>query len=281
MKKLIIFITVVAISIFAYKTFFRKSDNSYRTTTNSGIDMKKVSKIFADTLDTFTKTAKAAEVKPSDQAETATAENTTPQTETATTNSITPDAAKDATEITEAKPEAETFKPLAEEEIKSKQDQMDGFMKLFSENLNKAKLTTYPLAANFSSKGSVQGFKDSNKNLKKDPGEDIVFAIEADNKNKTLVAYDYNNHDYYHHHRYHSSWHSGIGGMFTGYFIGSMVGRQFRSGGFGSSSFRHKSSYRTRTPSYSSSRSYGSSSRSYSSGGARSYGGSRSFSGGK
>lgn len=178
-----------------------------------------------------------------------------------------------AADITEETPEAQNFKQISAAE-ESKAD-LDDFITDFSINLNKAKLASFPIAVNYTGSGAIQGYRDNNSNFKKDSGERALFLIEVDNERSRIVATDTQN-GYHRDYSYRSRWHGG--GFFTGMFLGSMMGRQSRSGIFSSRFSNMKMSSKNY---YSGAVSKAKSSWKSSSRRARSSGGSRSFSRGK
>lgn len=273
------------------------------------VDLNKVLDIFADTLDDFAKNNKlvaTASAAPTDgsgrtikETKVIDSNNNEPTSkspdfttavkekakEIETNNTATTEVASatnnEAAEITEQTPEATTFKPLSEEEEKKNISKIDQFLKKYTAALNKAKLVKYQLGTQFSSGGAIIGFKDDNKNGKKEAQEKQVFLLEIDAERDRIVATDTQN-NYHRDYHYRSHWHSSGTGLFAGYFIGSMLGRQSRFGGFSSSRFRNMrmspKSYHSSATSKAKSTFNRTSSKSSS---ARSSGGSRSFFRGK
>lgn len=113
---------------------------------------------------------------------------------------------KEEAEIKEVKPTEEN------EEYKKK------FLATYTENLNKAKLISSPIAAKMTEQGDVEGYKDANKNKVADTGEKKLFTVVVDAEGSRLIAFDDANH-------YRDQSYRPRGGFFTGYLIGSMLGR--------------------------------------------------------
>lgn len=120
-----------------------------------------------------------------------------------------------------------TITPVGMENQNPKYDAM--FIQAFAENLNSAKLMSRPLGVGMKSDGALEGFIDPNQNLVRDTGEKQVFTIEFDSERNRLIATDTQN-------QYRRSSHFRPGGLFMGYFLGSMLGRQ-RSAGISPSRF--------------------------------------------
>jgi hypothetical protein len=98
------------------------------------------------------------------------------------------------------------------------------FVERFATRLNQAGLSKDPIGVVMLGDGAVEGFRDLNNNRSKDGGEATLFKIELDKERNRLIATDTQNN----HHR-SSGYHMG-GGFFTGYLLGSMLGRQHYSG---------------------------------------------------
>jgi len=108
--------------------------------------------------------------------------------------------------------------PVAtEDEDAAKQD---AFLQKYAAKLNELQLTNSPIGVMMSADGSIAGFTDPNKNMTKDAGEKKLFAVQIDAEQNRLIASDTN--DYHRDHRHRPR----MGGLFTGYMLGSMLGRQ-------------------------------------------------------
>jgi hypothetical protein len=98
------------------------------------------------------------------------------------------------------------------------------FLENFADNLNKAQLRSTPIGVAMLDNGTVEGFEDPNKNMKKDSGEKVLFKIHIDKKRNRLIASD----TIQGRHRDHSL---GPGlGLMMGYMLGKMLNRQSSSG---------------------------------------------------
>jgi len=91
------------------------------------------------------------------------------------------------------------------------------FLTVFRTKLNAAKLVAKPIGAVFHESGSVNGFVDLDKDNVQDAGEKELFKIQIDEARGRIVASDGAGH--HRDHRYRS------GRFFTGYLLGSMLGR--------------------------------------------------------
>ncbi len=139
------------------------------------------------------------------------------------------------------------------------------FTRRFQQNLNAAKLAQNQIGVNMPQDGSVEGYIDYNSNFSQDSGEKTIFKVELDVERNRLIATDTQN-------QYRrSTGYSFAQGMFAGYLLRSMFGRQ-RGMGIMPSRFSNMkmSSNNYRTKSTSSAKKS-----------ARSLGGSKSFKGGK
>ena len=92
------------------------------------------------------------------------------------------------------------------------------FLDLYAKNLNEAKLIKSKIGVQMEDSGDVVGFKDGNGNGTKDAIEKKLFTVMIDSEGGRLIAKDEANH-----HRDRS--YRPRGGFFTGYLIGSMMGR--------------------------------------------------------
>lgn len=119
-------------------------------------------------------------------------------------------------------------------------DEEDGqrkeFLDLYATNLNKARIIKSAVGVEMSPSGDILGFKDANSNKARDSGEKEIFKLQIDADNSRVIASDGT---YYRDHRYRPR-----AGFFTGYLIGSMLGRNrsYYSGARASSkpNFRNK-----------------------------------------
>lgn len=119
-------------------------------------------------------------------------------------------------------PPPDTVEPMSADTRNPEYDAL--FLTRFSENLNAAKLTTDRIGVSMLQDGSVEGFRDTNTNDMKDAYEKSIFKIEIDTEGNRLIATDTQN-------RYRrSTGYSMMHGMFAGYFLSSMFGRQHYSG---------------------------------------------------
>ncbi len=139
------------------------------------------------------------------------------------------------------------------------------FIQKFQTNLNNAQIAKGQIGVQMPKDGSVEGYIDSNNNFSQDLNEKTVFKVEIDVERNRLIATDTQN-------QYRrSTGYSFAQGMFAGYLLRSMFGRQ-RGMGIMPSRF---SNMKMSGNNY---RKSGLSSRTKS---ARSSGGSKSFKGGK
>ncbi len=139
------------------------------------------------------------------------------------------------------------------------------FVQKFQKNLNNAQIAKGQIGVQMPKDGSVEGYIDSNNNFSQDINEKTIFKVEIDVERNRLIATDTQN-------QYRrSTGYSFARGMFAGYLLRSMFGRQ-RGMGIMPSRFSNmkmsrnnyrKSGFFSKTKS------------------ARSSGGSRSFKGGK
>ena len=111
--------------------------------------------------------------------------------------------------------EAEVAEVKADQEKPEKRKE---FLDLYAKNLNAAKLIKSKIGVQMEESGDVIGFKDSNGDNKKDTIEKKLFTVMIDSEGGRLIAKDEANH-----HRDRS--YRPRGGFFTGYLIGSMMGR--------------------------------------------------------
>ena len=103
------------------------------------------------------------------------------------------------------------------DEASEKAEFQKEFVDLYTTNLNKAKLVSGSIGVVMAPSGDIEGFKDKNSDMKKDAGEKKLFSIQIDEENSRVVATD---DTYYRDHSYNRR-----SGFFTGYLIGSMMGR--------------------------------------------------------
>ena len=111
--------------------------------------------------------------------------------------------------------EAEVAEVKAGDEKEGKRKE---FLDLYAKNLNAAKLIKSKIGVQMEASGDVIGFKDGNGNNVKDSIEKKIFTVMIDTEGGRLIAKDEANH--HRDHRYRPR-----GGFFTGYLIGSMMGR--------------------------------------------------------
>ena len=135
-----------------------------------------------------------------------------------TKTSAKPEGKAPTKKATAKKADSKEFKPVKED--KAKQEKI---LKRFADELNKAKLIKSTIGVSFATSGSIEGFTDKNKNMKRDSGDKKLFKIEIDTQKKRLIASD--EHGYRRDHGYRRSGFSG-GGFFMGYMFGSMMSRQ-------------------------------------------------------
>lgn len=103
---------------------------------------------------------------------------------------------------------------VVKEEDKAKQEK---FVSLFRTKLNAAKVSAVPVGVTMDASGAIKGFADANQDNVKGAGEKELFKIEIDEQRNRVVASDGGGH--YRDHSYRP------GGFFTGYLLGSMLGR--------------------------------------------------------
>lgn len=116
----------------------------------------------------------------------------------------------------------DTIKPLDSGSQNPEYNRM--FVERFSANLNNAKIASSPIGVSMVQDGSVEGFIDQNANNSKDINEKSIFKIEIDAERDRLIATDTQ-------HQYRrSSGYSMTHGLFAGYFLSSMFGRQRGAG---------------------------------------------------
>lgn len=127
-----------------------------------------------------------------------------------------------ATTLTEldATAEDKTEKGVAEVKPEDEREEdRQKFLDKYTTNLNNAKLIKSAIAVQMTEAGDVEGFTDANTNKKVDTGEKKLFTVMVDPENSRLIASDDANH--YRDRAYRPR----MGGFFTGYLIGSMIGR--------------------------------------------------------
>ena len=121
-----------------------------------------------------------------------------------------------ADEGAEKKPGEVELQPV--EPIKEDKAKQTAFLKQFADELNKAKLVKSPVGVILNGDGSVEGFTDNNKNAQKDAGEAMLFTVQVDAERSRLIASDG---EHYRPAAYRPHF-----GFFSGYLLGSMLGRQ-------------------------------------------------------
>jgi hypothetical protein len=92
------------------------------------------------------------------------------------------------------------------------------FLVAYAAKLNAANLITSPIGVEMSSTGEIVGFKDANSDAVQTPDESQLFTVTIDLEQNRLIASDGDGN--YRPHSYRP------GGFFTGYLLGSMLGRQ-------------------------------------------------------
>ena len=105
----------------------------------------------------------------------------------------------------------------------TKQQHLDKFNTLFTQNLNNAKIYSKPLATTVKSDGSFEGFVDANQDLKQDISEAKLFTVEVDNERNRLIATDTQEG----HRRDHGF---SMGGLAAGMLIGHLLSKQSAAG---------------------------------------------------
>lgn len=103
------------------------------------------------------------------------------------------------------------------DEANEKAEFQKEFVELYADNLNKAKLVSGSVGVIMAPSGDIEGYKDTNSDKKKSSGEKKLFSIQIDEENSRVVATD---DTYYRDHTYRRR-----SGFFSGYLIGSMMGR--------------------------------------------------------
>ncbi|MEZ6133525.1 MAG: hypothetical protein R3C53_01315 [Pirellulaceae bacterium] len=96
-------------------------------------------------------------------------------------------------------------------------DEEKKFCADFATRLNAAALISKPIGVSMDEKGDLLGFTDANKNNTQDAGDEKLFTIEIDAAGGRLIASDNQGNHRPHHYRSHG---------FTGFLLGSMMGRQ-------------------------------------------------------
>jgi hypothetical protein len=111
--------------------------------------------------------------------------------------------------------EIQAIEPSKQDPTKEKE-----FLSKYAAKLNEMHVMSTPVGVLMTPGGEIVGFQDPNENMTQDAGEPKEFTVTIDPSNKRLVASD--NHGYHRPHGYHFS----PGGMWMGYMLGSMMGRQ-------------------------------------------------------
>jgi len=123
--------------------------------------------------------------------------------------------------------------PVTDEAEMSKDDKANEFVKVYTKQLNDAKLMKDPVGVIFSSAdGSFLGFKDQNGNAKKDSGDTDLFKVEYFADEEKLIASDLVHTEYRRDRRFSGT------GFLAGYLISRMMFGQ-RRGGITSSRFKN------------------------------------------
>lgn len=110
--------------------------------------------------------------------------------------------------------QAEALEPVAEED----QEKTKTFADAFAKDLNEAKLLSKPIGVEVAQSGTIEGFQDLNKDNQRAAGELTLFTIDVDQERGRVIASDTAGHNRDHQYRPRF-------GMFTGYMLGSMMGR--------------------------------------------------------
>ncbi len=122
--------------------------------------------------------------------------------------------------------------PAVEEADVDNDAKIPSFVAAYTKELNDAKLMKDPVGvAHIASDGSFLGFKDSNKNGKKDAGDTDLFKVEVFQEENKLIASDLV------HREYRRDRHFSGTGFIAGYLMSRMMFGQ-RRGGITSSRFR-------------------------------------------
>ena len=103
--------------------------------------------------------------------------------------------------------------------------QTDEFMTQFAQALNESSVSQQPVGVDMREDGVIEGYSDLNSDGTKSAQEPVLFDIEVDVEQNRVIASQTVEGDTYH--RDHSYF---PGGIFTGYLIGSMLGRQMAYG---------------------------------------------------
>ncbi|MCH2129903.1 MAG: hypothetical protein MK179_12205 [Pirellulaceae bacterium] len=126
------------------------------------------------------------------------------------------DAASAANPANSSQPEDIAQVAAAEEDAAKQQE----LLTRFATELNSRKLIQSPIGVSLNANGAIEGFTDRNQNMTKDTGDKKLFTVQIDSDRKRLIASDTN--DYHREHPYRPR----MGGFFTAYMLGSMLGRQ-------------------------------------------------------
>lgn len=114
-----------------------------------------------------------------------------------------------------------SIQPIYNEDQKA--EYTDIFVQAFAKKLNEANLMSTTIGVGMLNDGSVEGFVDANNNGSKDYSEKQLFTVEIDSERNRLIATDTQ-------HQYRRDSHYRPSGLFMGYFLGSMLGRQMGAG---------------------------------------------------
>lgn len=99
-------------------------------------------------------------------------------------------------------------------------DKQREFLAKFAARLNASQMTTSNIGVQMNPDGVIEGFTDPNADMTKDADEERLFTVEIDAERSRVIASDT-----YSHHRDHA-YRPRLGGLFAGYMLGSMLGRQ-------------------------------------------------------
>ena len=105
-----------------------------------------------------------------------------------------------------------------------KSESMEGFREQLQTAYNTAQppLSSQPVGVDFRSDGAIVGYADPNGSASKDSGEEQLFTVEIDSEKERLIATDTSG---------QSQGHGfSMGGMLTGFILGSMLSRQSSAG---------------------------------------------------
>ena len=103
--------------------------------------------------------------------------------------------------------------------------QTDAFMTQFAQALNESSVSQQPVGVAMREDGVIEGYADRNSDGTRTAEEPVLFDIEIDaDQNRVIASQTVEGDTYHRDHGYFP------GGIFTGYLIGSMLGRQMSYG---------------------------------------------------